>query len=87
MVEVHGVTIADADGMPATAFGMSVIEETTSAYYKKGGATNGSALIVAPTEDGATARIWAVADGATEPVASQALATTPNGLYFTVKGY
>ena len=87
MVEVHNITIAASDGMPASAFGMTVIEETTHAYYKKGGATNGSALFVAPTDDGATARIWAAADGSTEPVASQALAATPNGLYLTVKGY
>lgn len=86
MVEVHGVTLTAGDAMPATAFGLTCIEETTPAYYK-GGNTNGGALIVLPDDDGSHAKLWGAVDGTTDAIASQVVAATPDGLYFTVKGY
>jgi hypothetical protein len=83
-VEVYNATVAAADGgMPASAFGLTCVEESTPAYYKGGG----GALITAPTEDGSYVNLYSTIDGATAAVASQGVATTPNGLYFTVKGY
>ncbi len=79
-VEVYGGEWGDGtDTMPATAFGLSVIEEVTSATYGTTG------YMMAPASDGSKAYVYAI-NGAGAP-ATVTVPTTPGGLYFTVKGY
>ena len=82
-VEVHGFTVTAADGMPASAFGLSRVDEASVAYYKGGGGV----YVVAPNDTKDTLYLFAAVDGSTAPVSSLAVSATTNGLYFTVKGW
>ena len=83
MVEVYGVTVGSlANNMPATAFGLTSIEETSLGYHLG----TGGAMAVTPHPDGDKAVLFAAVNNSTAP-ADAALSTTPNGLYFTIKGY
>lgn len=80
-VEVYGGSWGgDTNTMPASAFGLRVIEEVTPAVYGLQG------YHVAPKSDGSVAYAFDTV-GALSAPADIALPTTPNGLYFTVKGY
>ena len=80
-VEVYGGTWGgQTNTMPASAFGLSVVEDVSPASYGLQGfhlAPNGSGSVIYAF-DGA---------GATSAPADIALPTTPDGLYFVVKGY
>jgi hypothetical protein len=69
--------------IPATAFGLRVIEEVTSAYD----ATTGGLVAMAPSPDGANVHTFIAVDDATGPADIPTIGDTPLGLYFTVKGY
>lgn len=82
-VETHGVTVGGLTNlMPATAFGMRVIEEVTAPYN----ANSGHAVGAAPAQDGSAMFLYLALDNATDP-ADVVMAATPAGLYFVVKGY
>lgn len=80
-VEIHGGSWGgETNTMPASAFGLRVIEEVTPAVYGLQG------YLIAPKSDGSVAFVFD-STGATSAPADVALPATPNGLYFTVKGY
>ena len=80
-VEVYGVTVGgQTNNMPASAFSLSVIEEVSPAVYGLVG------FHLAPSSDGAYVYAFDTVGAASAP-ADIALPTTPDGLYFTVKGY
>ena len=82
-VEVHGVTVGGlTNTIPASAFGMRVIEEITAPYN----ANSGHAVGAAPAADGSVAYLYTALDNSTDP-ADVAASATPFGLYFVVKGY
>jgi hypothetical protein len=82
-VEAHGVTVGGTTNlMPATAFGLKVIEEVTTPYA----ATTGHAVSAAPADDGSAMFLYTALNNATDP-ADAVIPATPGGLYFTVKGY
>lgn len=66
--------------MPATAFGLRVIEECSPMHYSN------HAYTLVPSVDGTVAHIYATL-GASSAPADVTVAATPNGGYFTVKGY
>ena len=66
--------------MPATAFGLRVIEEVTAINYGDKGyvgfpSTDGSIVYATPMNS---------ADGSPDDIS---VGATPSGMYFTVKGY
>jgi hypothetical protein len=80
-VEVYNGSFGgETNTMPASAFGLRVIEEVTSAVYGLKG------YLMVPKSDGSVAFAMDSAGGSSAP-ADVALPTTPNGLYFIVKGY
>lgn len=82
-VEIHGATVGGTTNtIPASAFNLSVIEECQPAYHSSGG----GAIVPVPSPDGAVIWTFKAVDGTTGP-ADTVLGSTPNGLYFTVKGY
>ena len=81
MVEVHGGAWGGGSNtMPATAFGLRVIEEVTPANY------GDKVYPLVPSSSGAT--IYAF-NGAGSGVSAGdvTVGATPLGMYFTVKGY
>ena len=80
-VEVHGGSFGgETNTMPASAFGLRVIEEVTSAVYGLKG------YYLVPKSDGSL--VYAMDQtGASSAPADVALPATPNGLYFIAKGY
>jgi hypothetical protein len=64
----------------ASAFGLSVIEEVTPGLY------DSHAYVAVPTSDGSAISLFATVGAASAP-ADVTAGDTPNGLYFTVKGY
>lgn len=80
-VEVHGGTWGgETNTMPASAFALSVVEEVSSATYGLKGFT------LVPKSDGSL--VYAMDSvGAASAPADITLPVTPDGLYFTVKGY
>jgi len=86
-VEVHTSADSTAAGgevnvIPASAFGLSVIEEVTTPYN----ADTKRAVCAVPNEDGSLIYMFTAVDNSSAP-ADVALAATPSGLYFVVKGY
>jgi len=80
-VEVYGGSFGGTTNtMPASAFGLRVIEEVTPAVYGLKG------YYVVPKSDGSLAYAMDKTGDDSAP-ADVALPTTPNGLYFIVKGY
>jgi len=80
-VEVYGGTWGGGTNtMPASAFSLRVIEEVSPAVYGLKG------FHVAPASDGSVAYAMDTVGAGSAP-ADIILPTTPNGLYFTVKGY
>jgi hypothetical protein len=80
-VEVYGGTWGGATNtMPAAAFALSTIEEVSPAVYGLKG------FHLAPKTDGSVVYAFDTV-GASSAPADIVLPTTPNGLYFTVKGY
>jgi hypothetical protein len=80
-VEVFGGTWGgDTNTMPASAFGLQVIEEATPGIY------GGHAYVAAPISAGTRLNLFD-STGASSAVGDVALDTTPSGMYITVKGY
>jgi hypothetical protein len=80
-VQVAGVTVGGTSNtMPAAAFGLQVIEEATVCIY----GTTAYALV--PASDGSVVYAFASLGGASA-AADVAIGASPNGMYFTVKGY
>jgi hypothetical protein len=80
-VEVYGGTWGgQTNTMPASAFALDVIEEVSPAVYGLHG------FHVAPASDGSKVFVFDTVGAASAP-ADIVLPTTPDGLYFTVKGY
>ena len=80
-VEVHGGSWGgQTNTMPAAAFALSVVEEVSPAVYGLKG------FHLGPTGDGTLVYAFD-SSGASSAPADIALPATPNGLYFTVKGY
>ena len=80
-VEVYGVTVGGGTNtMPASAFSLTVVEEVSPALYGLQG------FHLAPKGDGSVVYAFDTVGAASAP-ADIALPTTPDGLYFTVKGY
>lgn len=78
-VEVYGGTWGGTTNtMPASAFGLSVIEEATPGNY---GNTFQPSV---PASDGSVLHLYAASQGSP---ADLTVGTTPGGLYITVKGY
>jgi hypothetical protein len=81
VVEVYGgIWGGSANTMPASAFGLRVIEEATTAVYA------GHAFISAPDPTGTPVYIFSFIGGSGTP-ADVDIGTTPDGMYLTVKGY
>lgn len=81
MVEVFGGSWGGTSNtMPATAFGLSVVEEASLLYY----GANSKYYPLAPNSDGSTVYAYTSVGGTP---ADLTLATTTGGGYFTVKGY
>lgn len=68
--------------IPATAFGMKVIEEVSIPYN----ANTTRAVAATPNADGSLVYLFAAVDNNTAP-ADVTASASPVGLYFTVKGY
>jgi hypothetical protein len=82
-VEVNDVTTGGlVNYMPASAFGLTFVEECTTGYCYN--LTGGAIYGIVPIADGSRVRLFA--DFGVAP-ADVAIPATPNGLYFTVKGY
>ena len=80
-VEVYGGTWGGGTNtMPASAFALSVVEEVSPAVYGLQG------FHLAPASDGSVVYAFDTVGAASAP-ADIVLPTTPDGLYFTVKGY
>lgn len=80
-VEVYGGSWGgQTNTMPASAFGLSVVEDASPALYGLQG------FHLAPSGDGSVVYAFDGV-GATSAPADIALPTTPDGLYFVVKGY
>lgn len=83
MVEVHGATVGgETNRMLASAFGLRQIEEVTVGYHR----VNRAAVALAPDTDGSKLMAWLAVNNSTT-AADVVCSATPNGLYFTVKGY
>lgn len=82
-VEVHGGSWGgETNTMPATAFGLRVIEESSPMLYSTGNA----AYTTVPSTDGTIVYVMDSTGSGSAP-ADVTLAATPGGGYFTVKGY
>ena len=80
-VEVYNGSWGGATNtMPASAFGLTVVEEVTPGLY------DSHAFVAVPVVDGSEVRLFATVGGASAP-ADLTAGDTPNGLYFTIKGY
>lgn len=81
VVEVYnGSWGGSSNTMPASAFGLRVVEEVTPGLY------SGHAYIAVPDTTGTPVYLFASAGGASA-AADVDVDNTPLGLYFTVKGY
>jgi len=82
-VEIFDATVGGlTNQIPASAFGMRVVEETTAAYN----ADTTHAVATVPSASGGAVYLYTALDNNTDP-ADAVIANTPTGLYFTVKGY
>ena len=82
-VEVHGAAGAwggATNTMPATAFGLRVIEEVTPANY------GDKCYPLVPNAAGTIIYAFSGA-GAAVSASDVSVGATPSGMYFTVKGY
>lgn len=78
-VEVHGGAWGGATNtIPASAFGLRVVEEVTPINYAD------KLYLALPNVAGDTVYLYTAADAA---AADLTVAATPSGGYFTVKGY
>ena len=68
--------------MPATAFGLSVVEEATPLFY----GANNEAYTLIPSADGSLVYTMDGVGSGSAP-GDVTLAATTSGGYFTVKGY
>lgn len=82
-VEVHGVTVGGTTNiMPATAFGLTVIEQVTPLYN----GTSAAAIAAVPDDDGSEVYLYTALDNSQAP-GDITMAATPGGHYFVIKGY
>ena len=81
-VEVYSGSWGGATNtMPASAFGLSVVEEVTPVLYN-----DTDVWLATPSVDGTKVFLFATLAAAGAPTDVTAGAT-PEGLYFTIKGY
>jgi len=82
-VEVHGGAWGGVTNtLPATAFGLTVVEEVTPLLY----GANNEAYALVPSQDGTLVYVMDGVGAGSAP-ADVTLAATTSGGYFTVKGY
>jgi len=83
MVEVHGGSWGGSSNtMPASAFGLTSVEEATMGLL----GTGNRAYPLAPDADGTKLYAFGAVGAASSP-GDMTAAATPGGLFFTVKGY
>lgn len=83
IVEVYGGSWGGTTNtMPASAFGLRKIEESTPGYN----VSTGAGISLVPNQTGSLLFAYTALNNVQTP-ADVSLSTTPNGLYFTVKGY